>query len=64
MTAVEFLEEQYNNYVELFRSDFNKALELEKQQIIEAYRIGHFVGLQNRPYKPEQYYETIKNETK
>lgn len=65
MTAVEFLKqnipslflEDSGHYAELFK----QALELEKQQIINAYRKGHIVSFLDRAYEPEQYYETIKN---
>ena len=65
MTAVEFLKqnipslflEDSGHYAELFK----QAIEIEKQQIIDAYRKGHIVSFLDRAYEPEQYYETIKN---
>ena len=65
MTAIEFLKqnipslflEDSGHYAELFK----QALELEKQQIIDAYRKGHIVSFLDRAYEPEQYYnETYK----
>jgi hypothetical protein len=65
MTAVEFLKQ---NIPSLFLEDsghyaelFEQAIEMEKQQIINAYRKGHIVSFLDRAYEPEQYYETIKN---
>jgi hypothetical protein len=63
MTAVEFLKqnipslflEDSGHYAELFK----QALELEKQQIINAYKKGQ-LSILDRPFEPEQYYETYK----
>jgi hypothetical protein len=45
-TAVEFLKEQYDKCPESFLTDddFNKAKEIEKQQIIDAYSEGWHDG--------------------
>jgi hypothetical protein len=67
MTAVEFLQnelftEEYmrNNLFEIFE----QALEMEKQQIIDAYKKGYMFGMQNRNPKSEEYYnETYKPST-
>ena len=37
MTAVEWLKFRYKNNINLMDYDFNQALEMEKQQIIDAY---------------------------
>jgi hypothetical protein len=64
MTAIEWLmlEKALVGYID--DEMVQQALELEKQQIIDAYRKGHIVSFLDRPYEPEQYYETIKNTTK
>ena len=41
MTAVQFLENQYNTNGKLTPVDFYQALELEKQQIKNAYNRGY-----------------------
>jgi hypothetical protein len=66
MTAVEFLKqnipslflEDSGHYAELFK----QALELEKQQIINAYIEGYSSNL--NAGDSEKYYEHLKNETK
>jgi len=37
MTAVEWLKFRYKNNINLMDYDFNQALEMEKQQIVDAY---------------------------
>ena len=62
-SPVEFLESQYNFNKQLFKSDFKKAKEMEREQIKDAYYKGgddltkmHFI-------EPEEYYkETFKSE--
>jgi hypothetical protein len=62
MTAVEWFEQRLNELdVEIPYMIFAHALELEKQQIINAYYAGNENIL---ICNPQQYYETIKNETK
>ena len=39
-TAVEWLEDCFNRYGLVLKSDFIKAKEMEKQQIIESYCMG------------------------
>ena len=68
-TAVEWLEEQFNNSnIPSSQIFFKQAKEMEKEQIIEAYRMGRTdqqsdkkTGTYNRMAK--QYYkETFKSE--
>ena len=68
MTAVEWLIQEYEKTlgrsITLVMSDEIKlALEKEKQQIIDAIEYG-FDILNEFDLRPEQYYETLKNETK
>jgi len=58
-TAVEFLEDCFNRYWVVSKSDIIKAKEIEKQQIIDAYNNGQQIP----PFEyAEQYYkETFKN---
>ena len=66
MTAVEFLAKQALNYLNDEQENnlikvIQQALEMEKQQIIDAYKKGYIFGMQNRNSKPEEYYnETYK----
>jgi hypothetical protein len=73
MTAVEFLVQQIETgKIEIVYSDkihsirclpefVKQALEMEKQQIIDAYKKGYMFGMQNRNPKSEEYYnETYK----
>ena len=68
MTAVEYLIEVFfksNVEKSLFQDEINKAKEMEKQQIIDAYEEGTYHNtLGNEDYEtPEQYYnETFKSE--
>ena len=58
-TAVEWLREQYDNNPESFitEDEFEKALEKEKQQIIDAYRFPNTLV----DMSAEQYYnQTFK----
>jgi hypothetical protein len=58
MTAVEWLKFRYKNNINLMDYDFKQAIEMEKQQIIEAYDKGYD---DFDVYEPEQYYdETYK----
>lgn len=64
-TAVQWLLEQYLKKDGLAKSDVSRALEMEKQQIIDAYLQGdedsHY--LNNRDRMGEGYYnETFKSE--
>jgi hypothetical protein len=60
-TAVEFLIEQIIKEKGLVDLDIQAALEMEKQQIIDAYKKGYMFGMQNRNPKSEEYYnETYK----
>jgi len=68
MTAVEWLQNEMA--IKVLRSGrlsksvldlFEQAIELEKQQIIDAYKKGYMFGMQNRNPKSEEYYnETYK----
>jgi predicted GNAT family acetyltransferase len=68
MTAVEWLVSQLNKqgFAQVVTDEeINKAKEMEKQQIIEAYHKGYSDAIQAEPkqYDPEQYYnETFKSE--
>jgi len=51
----------YNVALEDVIKLLNQAIELEKQQIIDAYKKGYMYGMQNRNPKSEEYYnETYK----
>lgn len=74
-TAVEWLEDRLDNLLELYASEWdkvsnviNQAKEMEKEQIVNAYRIGktevnippeklttgqHTTAYYNKTYKPE-----------
>ena len=62
-TAVEYFAQQwYDN--NLNRLTFKKALEMEKQQIIDAYKQGQHDGSIIREKDAEQYYsQTYKKPT-
>ena len=66
-TAVQWLQDKYDNCPESFltEDDFEKAKEMEKQQIIDAYRVGK-VEATFSPEKlttGEQFYnETFKKD--
>ena len=70
-TAVEWLEEQIKDifYVaeasemtKKFKSVYDQAKEIEKQQIIDAWKDGLFGSLRKGEDNAEQYYnETFKN---
>jgi hypothetical protein len=70
MTAVEiFFNDLVNQgFIEykddsLVQNIFNAAKQMEKQQIIDAYKKGYMFGMQNRNPKSEEYYnETYKKE--
>jgi hypothetical protein len=58
MTAVEFLENQYNFNKQLFASDFKQAKEMEKEQRQEDTNYGYSQGWDDgnqkkEPMKPE-----------
>jgi len=69
-TAVEWLEEQLDNLIEYYPSQFeqvNKAFkqakQMEKEQIKNAYRTGDYDVIDNPDREAEQYYnETFKSE--
>lgn len=63
MTAVEFLESQYKFNGQLFKSDFQQAKEMEKEQIINAALYGFRRDSdgddwQGDNYNAEKYYNT------
>jgi hypothetical protein len=68
-TAVEWLEEQFEesySYInEIFKETIEQAKEMERQQIIDAYREGCFDNILDEntdKVRAEQYYnETFKN---
>jgi hypothetical protein len=66
MTAVEWLEEQLNkifisNEIQQTNHLFEKALEMEKQQIVEAYNDGQAIP----PFDyAEKYYDRTYKSTK
>ena len=71
MTAVEWLIEQIIKYALVPQGTnpdnvlFHKALEMEKQQIIDAYEYSYGVASFKTGTTSEQYYnETYKKETK
>jgi hypothetical protein len=64
-TAVEWLVDCLNNYdykmIELFNYEIERAKEMEKQQIIDAYASGYIDGVAQNKITAEQYYnETFK----
>jgi predicted TIM-barrel fold metal-dependent hydrolase len=64
-TAVEWLVDCLNNYdskmIELFNYEIERAKEIEKQQIIDAYASGYIDGVAQNKITAEQYYkETYK----
>jgi hypothetical protein len=63
MTAVEFIEQQYNYNGKLTPVDFYQAKEIEKQQIIDAYVNGDIdAGIYAATKKnAEQYYNETFN---
>ena len=69
MTAVEFLIEQFKIYLPSIhqkglQDTFEQALEMEKQQITDAYIMGSY-DMADKQFKPEQYYsETYKSDKK
>lgn len=59
MTAVEFLIEQLkgkSNYI-TWNEIFEQTIEMEKQQIIDAYDVGLRNGYIDSGKSPEQYYK-------
>jgi len=62
MTAVEFLENQYNTNGKLTPVDFYQASELFEQQIIDAHVYGHNAPSSTlKNFDAKQYYlETYK----
>lgn len=67
-TAVEWLIDTYfggtDNITANFKKHINKALEIEKQQIIQTYKIAQVNVMINATLRSEQYYsETYKKPT-
>jgi hypothetical protein len=44
-TAMQWLQERYNNNINLTIEDFKEALEIEKEQIMNSYREGVNAGI-------------------
>lgn len=68
-TAVEWLQEQYNNCPKyeavLTESDFKQAKELEKRHIMDAITESNKSNNRNVSLDPEQYYnETFTKQTR
>ncbi len=71
-TAVEWLQEEYDNNPESFltEDDFNQAKEMEKEQIMRTARQCYFEGVRKRAktteelieYAEQYYNETFKQE--
>jgi len=62
-TAVEWLVEQYKKVGGISISMSKQALEMEKEQIKDAYQQGYNNAYFNNPLSKEQYYkETFKSE--
>ena len=55
-TAVEWLEDCFKRYGTLLKSDFIKAKEMEKEQVINAYQTSHISMM-----TAEQYYNETFN---
>ena len=61
-TAVDFLVDKWSRQGTLHSSDCKQALEMEKQQIIDAYIKGWIQCDEGKLMKSEQYYnETFKS---
>jgi hypothetical protein len=59
MTAVEWLKDKLQQYIDkgsTIDDLFNKALEMEKEQIIDAYERGWDMGAMPNDCNSEQYY--------
>jgi hypothetical protein len=65
-TAVEYLEKIcYDRGYNLMSDYFNQAKEMEKEQIIDAFKEGNLYHGWALKHEPEQYYnETYKKEEK
>jgi hypothetical protein len=59
-TAIQWLQERYNNNINLTLEDFNEALEKEKEQIIYDYMNGKYYH-QYEDITAEQYYNQTYN---
>ena len=62
-TAVEWLENQLKTRPKPLDNSqidklFEQAKEMEKQQIVESYRLGHIFHDSNDSDSPEEYYNT------
>jgi hypothetical protein len=55
-TAVEFLVDKWLRQGTLYSSDCKQALELEKQQIIDAFEQGEYTGRGFEDVTSEEYY--------
>ena len=65
-TAVEWLEEQFEesySYInEIFKETIEQAKEMEKQQIMDSHNQGYADGYRDNGNSPIKYYnETFKN---
>ena len=58
MTALEFIEQQYNYNGKLTPVDFYQAIEMEKQQIIDAHKNGAMFEMDSDIYAKQYYNET------
>jgi hypothetical protein len=61
MTAVEFIEQQYNTSGKLTPVDFYQAKEMEKQQIVEAHAVGRIKECSGIHTDGEHYYNETFN---
>ena len=63
MTAVEFLIDKIcGEHTEAWKEEIQQALEMEKEQIIDAYERGWDIGTLPNDCNAEQYYKkTYKN---
>jgi hypothetical protein len=60
-TAVEWLKEKWYSNERITDETFEKAKEMEKQQIVDAYQQGYNTAYFRNPLSKEQYYnETFK----
>jgi hypothetical protein len=55
-TAVEFLVDKWLRQGTLYSSDCKQALEMEKQQIIDAFEQGDYTGRGFEDVTSEEYY--------
>ena len=62
MTAVEWLIENTSMFKDIWKEEIKQAKEMEKQQIIDAFKEGYDSGYRDNGKLGSEYYdETFKN---